>query len=716
MTLTGPKLQTSSFDDGKHIPAQTFLPDDDSILAVAIRTQTTQLRNHEFQSLKYGFLDLLLLSQKRLSQAPVELAYPIVLSGTTLSVLHLRFQPRQFVGELTAAYLERLSRLEDLLRPLLVLTLQMDKARLLQEAVELAHHSTDMNSVIDRCLSLVVHKVGFAFATLSLVDEQRTEIRCERGLNVSKEWVDDAHHPLVSDDIQAWVVRTGQATMIRGDDPRLDKHIYERHQHAGLIRVFIPLVVVDPLTGKTMTIGTIEAGYPLTQRAQIDPEQCDLLVKVGEQLAIAISRAQLIQQVRDKAEALTRLHHLGQGITRSDDLSRLLPQLVNGARELLNADLVMLYRYNGDKTWMHTPVTSGKNIHPATLRLNLTRNNLLSKLAEQTTPLYVGKNFAAPGSLAAYMSGGRNDRIGGSKHQSFMARHGISSFAALPLIVDGERVGLLIVNYKEIHAFEATECMLHDMFAQKAAMAIWTAQARERAQEDRIREERNTLSREMHDSVKQSLVNIRWLSHNLMQDVDGNCAELRAYLGKIESMASTASNETEFIMSELRAPNHELQRLVFGLHTYVARIRRFYDQFHITFDHVGLEQLPDDIERKTLRFARESINNAIRHSKGRNIYVHTQATEAELSLVVRDDGNGFDKNRVSAERIGLKSLHELAAEMNGRCEIQTSLGRGTQVRLVVPLNPTSLHQWRNPCSTQKLQAFENGGVNPWMLL
>src|SRR5262249_8196002 len=67
-----------------------------------------------------------------------------------------------------------------------------------------------LDEVIDVVLDTLCHKLGFSFATISLVNEDTREIGTVRGKNVPEAWVADAHHRLDSQDIQADVLRTGK--------------------------------------------------------------------------------------------------------------------------------------------------------------------------------------------------------------------------------------------------------------------------------------------------------------------------------------------------------------------------------------------------------------------------------------------------------------------------------------------------------------------------
>jgi signal transduction histidine kinase len=97
----------------------------------------------------------------------------------------------------------------------------------------------------------------------------------------------------------------------------------------------------------------------------------------------------------------------------------------------------------------------------------------------------------------------------------------------------------------------------------------------------------------------------------------------------------------------------------------------------------GLALAPD--RRRHLLFAaKEALHNVERHACARRVELELVREARQLRLVVRDDGRGFDPTAVSAGH-GLASLQRRARELGGELRIETRLGGGTRVELVVPL-------------------------------
>ena len=91
------------------------------------------------------------------------------------------------------------------------------------------------------------------------------------------------------------------------------------------------------------------------------------------------------------------------------------------------------------------------------------------------------------------------------------------------------------------------------------------------------------------------------------------------------------------------------------------------------------------------RVAQEAIHNAIKHGKSRQIEVQLAYTAPELSLIIQDDGKGFDASQAPGPtqgHFGLSSMRNRVRRLGGNFTIKTS-PKGTRVICTVPLTPLS---------------------------
>ena len=90
------------------------------------------------------------------------------------------------------------------------------------------------------------------------------------------------------------------------------------------------------------------------------------------------------------------------------------------------------------------------------------------------------------------------------------------------------------------------------------------------------------------------------------------------------------------------------------------------------------------------RIVQAALSNIARHSGAHEAWVSLQARDGKLALEIRDNGRGFDAaaavDRNVGDGIGLMGMHERAEHMNGSIEFRSAPGKGTAVRVLIPLD------------------------------
>ncbi len=105
-------------------------------------------------------------------------------------------------------------------------------------------------------------------------------------------------------------------------------------------------------------------------------------------------------------------------------------------------------------------------------------------------------------------------------------------------------------------------------------------------------------------------------------------------------------------------------------------------------NHIG--RAPARIETAMFRIAQEAINNIIRHACAQHATVQLKREQNMWLLVVQDDGRGFDMTAAPAEgngnhHWGLFGIQERVEVLSGKAEIQSSPGKGTTIRVEIPV-------------------------------
>lgn len=198
-------------------------------------------------------------------------------------------------------------------------------------------------------------------------------------------------------------------------------------------------------------------------------------------------------------------------------------------------------------------------------------------------------------------------------------------------------------------------------------------------------EERNRLARDLHDSVKQELfaASMQVAAARALVQRDPAAAEAR--LDGMERLLSQAKRELTTLIHELRPAALAGTGLVSALRDYCADWS--HDSGIVAEVRAQAEQpVSLEIEQALFRVAQEALANVVRHSEATRVEVLIAWDPHALTLMVTDDGKGFEVAAAHGKGIGLHSIEERVAAMGGALSIRRAIaGRGTSVEVCVPL-------------------------------
>jgi signal transduction histidine kinase len=106
-------------------------------------------------------------------------------------------------------------------------------------------------------------------------------------------------------------------------------------------------------------------------------------------------------------------------------------------------------------------------------------------------------------------------------------------------------------------------------------------------------------------------------------------------------------------------------------------------------------QLPSNLETVCFRLVQEALTNVLRHAQAQRVQVNLQQHETELQLCIRDDGIGFEMEKVLERTtygtgLGLLGMQERVTLLGGRLDIDSSPGQGVEIRVYLPIGSSPL--------------------------
>lgn len=279
-----------------------------------------------------------------------------------------------------------------------------------------------------------------------------------------------------------------------------------------------------------------------------------------------------------------------------------------------------------------------------------------------------------------------------------------TSLWGVPLKVEGETIGVMVIGFPKPYEWLPTERELMRAIADRAALAIerarMTAALRER--EQRIaelsghllrvqEEERKRISRELHDETGQALMVIR-LYLGMMETAAS--AKGKNLQGKIKETVEVVDRTIEGI----RRIIGKLSPLVLQELGLVAAIRKEAKDLAKTTGVKTRVLIAEDVgrlapvtEQAIYRVVQEALHNVAKHAQAKNVIIQVVRDNHVVHVQVEDDGIGIQPSRGNPRdrTFGLAGIKERIAMLGGVSRVISAKEKGTRIEITVPAGEVS---------------------------
>ena len=371
-----------------------------------------------------------------------------------------------------------------------------------------------------------------------------------------------------------------------------------------------------------------------------------------------------LEEIRRRARAAQSLYEIGKDVLSQQDRDAILASIVGRAATLLGADVVVLCLVDD----------SGKTARVSAMA------GAADAVRSGPHPFPLRPADGEPGCLDCSM---------------LDARYHVSPLA-VPLTIGDRTAGALCVGTQATRAFTAEERDVLSGLANLAAIAVENARLQERVQSLAVLEERERIAREIHDSVGQVLgyVNTKAQAVKVLLDA-GKGAEAQGQLAQLEQAARQVYADLREAILGLRTETGPERRLIPVLHDY---IRRFSELSGVTTELVAEGDPARYVfspiaELHLLRIIQEALTNVRKHAMAGRAWVRLAEQDGMVTVSVRDDGLGFDPERLQSgawPRFGLQTMRERAEAIGGTFAVRSGGGSGTEVVVRLPLGQLRL--------------------------
>lgn len=429
-------------------------------------------------------------------------------------------------------------------------------------------------------------------------------------------------------------------------------------------------------------------------------DDVEALQAIVPHLAVALDNTQNLAH----AQGLSRISRtVAQRLLSHEELRGVLHGVVEGAREVLGADVVVLYPHNPRDSSFQDAVVAGD------LRTHVAPARSLG-VGQRESTVRGAISLREPQFLShAWGDGGAaNPRDGSTTRKGFVHREEIVSTVVLPLRLGGESesergdtsattLGVIFVNYRKKHLFTSEYRIWCEALAALAALTVQSALLHQRVSN----EERANMWREIHDGMAQYAGLTRMLLEQLGSEFERRGAVDSEKLLMARDTSQALQRQVNYLIEVWRDydPDERWRRdeavaIPEDTGAFFSELKRYREIVERTLEvqcscllqgTSGRVSAP--IQHDARMIIREAVHNAVRHGRARVIDITVQVSDEALMLCVADNGKGFDSHRTATAH-GLRNMRFRAARHDGTVAFESIIGRGTIVSATMPLRRT----------------------------
>ena len=461
--------------------------------------------------------------------------------------------------------------------------------------------------------------------------------------------------------------------------------------------------VVKPIDDLTEASGRIAAGALDDPIIVTRDDEVGTLARSFEAMRVRLKESreqqlrwekELEERVRQRTEELERrnreqaaLNSIAATVSRSLDLETIMSASLDRVLDIMQADAGSILLADGHGDGLSTGVQRGLPADANQGCLNGPGNDCLcSQAVREGEAILVEDVSSYRGQLRATCPA-----------------EGFASMAIVPLRAKDRPLGVLLVASRRPDHIGPADMELLTAIGNTVGVAVENALLHgELREKEEVRtqllnrvisaqeEERKRIARELHDESAQVLATLLVEIGTAEDILPATAKRARAILGRAKTDATRALTEMRQMILDLRPSALDDLGLVAAVQGYAkTRLEQTGVRVRLSVDG-SQRRLPAAVETALFRIAQEAINNVAKHAEASNVGIRLVFTGTSVSVVVEDDGLGFDLKTVAESKdksrgLGLLGMRERASLLDGKATIESQPGRGTRVAVEIPV-------------------------------
>jgi len=258
-----------------------------------------------------------------------------------------------------------------------------------------------------------------------------------------------------------------------------------------------------------------------------------------------------------------------------------------------------------------------------------------------------------------------------------------------PLLLTTVPMVIFVVIYVTLYmrqneAREHAQALANELETANRQLAEYAAQVEDLT----IANERQRMARELHDTLSQGLAGLILQ----LEAADAHLTNNRN--DKAQSIIGNAMEQARVTLADARRAIDDLRQP--SLDDLDSALLREMDRFTdatgipVQYQSVQIPPLSDSTKEILIRTLAESLTNIAHHAQAQTVEVNVEIKDKGLLLTIKDDGIGFDASSIPSGHYGILGIKERVRLVNGTFDIQSGNGKGTILKIEMPLSHLSV--------------------------
>ena len=526
-----------------------------------------------------------------------------------------------------------------------------------------------LETLLERIASTACQQADARYAALGVLDDEG-KLRQFVSVGMTDAQVKKVAHPPVGHGLLGELMDTKYPLRI----PVISEHPrsvgFPTHHPKMVSFLGVPIRTADKQLGQIYLTEKMGA-------SEFDADDEMIIQMLAAYAATAITNARLYEQMKERDLALTRrnvdmglLNGIASTLTSSLELDEILNKTLGLVMNYMKVEAGDIFLLEEDKI---------------TLRMVLHRGQAAEAFWRRNI-FHVGEGYPVLVAKTRKPMLGRHLPSDANFLRDAVVEAGFQQIACVPLLSGENLMGVMSVATRTPSPLDERNIQMLVAVGAWAGLAIENARLHSNVRRLAVLEERNRIGMDLHDGIIQSIygVGLALEGAKLTLNEDTEATKERIHLA-IDGLNDAIRDIRAYIL-DLRPRQLGNEGLLSGIKRLIAEYRAHtFSEVYFTGPDSDLKDLPQTQALALFHICQEALANAAKHAKAKKVQVAVWTTPDRALMEIRDDGKGFDLEKMQTSiGHGLANMQTRAHAVGGEFDISSTIEDGTTILVWVP--------------------------------